>query len=332
MAEPKRIAVMAKRPFRFSWQAFNAPSAAEWRDKARKAEALGYSTFHIADHYLGPGPALVPTNHPPQELAAIPALAMAAEATKTINVGFRVLCTGYRPAPILVKEAMTIDFLSEGRLELGLGAGWMTAEFEAMGIPFLSPGKRISRLEETVELAKASIRGDMLDMTGEYVHAVGYQAVPAPVRGKIPIMIGGGAPRVLGLAGREADIVSINLNNAAGKFDENSFATSTAEETHEKIGWIRKGAGDRFDDIELEIGMMFIIINDVGIAEAESWAKVMGIPMAGLPSWPHALVGSVDSICDELQRRREEYGISYICIPDHLGEAFAPVVARLAGK
>jgi probable F420-dependent oxidoreductase len=208
----------------------------------------------------------------------------------------------------------------------------MAAEFEAMGIPYLSPGKRISRLEETVQLAKASMREDMLDITGEYVHAVGYQALPAPVRGKVPIMIGGGAPRILGLAGREADIVSINLNNAAGKFDESSFASSTAEETREKIGWIKNGAGDRFDDIELEIGMIFIVIDGAGQADAEAWAKIMGVPMAGLPSWPHALVGSIDGICDELERRREEYGISYICIPDHLGEAFAPVVARLAGK
>jgi probable F420-dependent oxidoreductase len=324
--------LVAKKPFRFSWQAFNASSAAEWRDKARRAEALGYSTFFIADHYLGDGPALEPTNHPVQELAAIPALAMAAEATSTINVGFRVACTGYRPAPILVKEAMTIDFLSEGRLELGLGAGWMQAEYEAMGIPFEKPGKRISRLEETIKLAKSAIRGDMLDIRGEHVYAVGYEAVPRPPRGNIPIMVGGGAPRILGIAGREADIVSINLNNSSGIFDAASFASSTAEETRQKLGWIKDGAGDRFDDIELEIGMIFVVIDGVGKEAAENWAGVMGIPIEGMPSWPHALIGSIDSICEDLERRREEYGISYICINDVYAEAFAPVVARLAGK
>ncbi len=323
---------MTKRPFRFSCQAFNAPSAQAWREMARRAEGRGYSTFHIADHYLGEGPALEPTNHPVQELAAIPALATAAEATSTINVGFRVLCTGYRPAPILVKEAMTIDFLSEGRLELGLGAGWMKAEFDAMGIPFPSPGTRIKRLEEVVQLAKASIRGDMLDINGEFVHAVGYRAAPPPPRGNIPIMIGGGAPRILGLAGREADIVSINLNNSKGIFDEASFASSTADETREKIGWIRDGAGSRFDEIELEIGMIFVVIDGDGQAEAENWAKVLGIPIGGLPDWPHAVVGSIDGICETLERRREEYGISYVCIPEHRSEAFAPVVARLSGK
>jgi alkanesulfonate monooxygenase SsuD/methylene tetrahydromethanopterin reductase-like flavin-dependent oxidoreductase (luciferase family) len=201
-----------------------------------------------------------------------------------------------------------------------------------MGIPFAGPGTRITRLEETVKLAKASMRGEMLDITGEHVHAVGYEAVPAPIRGKIPIMIGGGAPRILGIAGREADIVSINLNNSSGIFDAASFATSTAAETREKIGWIKAGAGDRFDDIELEIGMIFVVVDGAGKDEAEAWAKVMGIPIDGMASWPHALIGSVDAICEELERRREEYGINYICIGDPYAEAFAPVVARLAGK
>ena len=320
------------KPFRFSWQAFNATSAAQWRDKARRAEALGYSTFHVADHYLGPGPALAATNHPVQDVAAIPALAMAAEATSTINIGARVFCTGYRPGPVLVKEAMTLDFLSDGRLELGLGAGWIRNEYEAMGIPFPSPGKRIERLEETIRLAKAAMGGGMLNLAGEYVHAVGYEAVPLPPRRRVPLIVGGGAPRVLGVAGREADIVSINFNNHTGRIGPESLANSTAAETRKKIGWIRDGAGARFDEIELEIGMIFVALDDSQRAAAEGWAAMFGIGLDDLRDCPHALIGSVDSVCEDLYRLREEFGISYINVQDQYGEVFAPVVARLTGK
>ena len=110
-------------PFRFGWQAFNAESAADWRDKARRAEALGYSSFMLADHYIGPGPALAATFHPVQGIAAVPAIAVAAEATSTIKVGARVMCIDYRNPAVLIKEMATLDFFSEGRLELGLGAG-----------------------------------------------------------------------------------------------------------------------------------------------------------------------------------------------------------------
>ncbi|MEN3976989.1 TIGR03621 family F420-dependent LLM class oxidoreductase [Emcibacter sp. SYSU 3D8] len=321
-----------KKPFRFSWQAFNATSASQWRDKARRAEALGYSTFHVADHYIGPGPALAATNHPVQDIAAVPALAMAAEATSTINIGARVFCTGYRPAPVLIKEAMTLDFLSDGRFELGLGAGWIRNEYEAMGIPFPSAGTRIKRLEETIRLAKAAMRGEMLQITGEHVRAVDYEALPLPPRGKVPLIVGGGAPRVLGVAGREADIVSINFNNHTGTIGPESLANSTAAETRKKIGWVRDGAGGRFDDIEIEIGMIFVALDDSQRAAAETWARMFNIGLDDLTDCPHALIGSVDSVCDDLHRLREEFGISYINVQDQYGEAFAPVVARLTGK
>src|SRR5687767_2999712 len=123
------------RPFRFAVQAYSAESAGAWRDLARKVEELGYSTLHLADHYIGPGPALSATNHPVQTLAAVPAMAVAAEATTTLRVGSRVLCIDYHHPVVLAKELATIDVLSEGRLEAGLGAGWLAGEYEAMGIP-----------------------------------------------------------------------------------------------------------------------------------------------------------------------------------------------------
>ena len=168
------------KPFRCSWQAYDAKSAADWRGKAQAAEAEGFSAFHLADHYLGPGPA-ADASHPPQILAAVPAMAMAAEATSTLKIGCRVCCCSYRPAAVLVKEAMTIDFLSGGRLELGLGAGWIEGEYDAIGVPYDDIGRRIDRLEETIEVAKAHRAGGVMNINGEQVQAMGFEGAPRPL-------------------------------------------------------------------------------------------------------------------------------------------------------
>ena len=158
---------MSDRRFRFAVQSFSAESAAQWRDRARKIEELGYSALHLADHIIGPGPALESTNHPLQELAAVPAMAMAAEATSALKIGCRVFCQDYHHPAILAKEAATLDLLSDGRLELGIGAGWLKAEYEALGIGFDSAGVRIDRLAETVQVLKAHMAGEPIDVKGE---------------------------------------------------------------------------------------------------------------------------------------------------------------------
>lgn len=320
-----------KKPFRFSWQAYDADSAADWRGKAQSAEAMGFSAFQLADHYLGPGP-VADASHPPQVLAAVPAMAMAAEATSTLKIGCRVFCCSYRPAAVLVKEAMTIDFLSGGRLELGLGAGWIEGEYDAIGVPYDDIGRRIDRLEETIAVAKAHRAGGVMNIKGEQARAVGFEGSPRPV-GDVPIMIGGGSPRVLRLAGREADIVSINFNNKAGKMDAgNVAALNTADETANKIGWIKEGAGERFEDIELEIGVYFASVTDNQKETAEALGRDLGMSVDDVLSFPHALIGSIDYMCEELERRRELYGFNYVSILDRCSGGFAPVVARLAGK
>ncbi|MBJ7368391.1 MAG: LLM class flavin-dependent oxidoreductase, partial [Ilumatobacteraceae bacterium] len=207
-----------KKPFRFGVQGYAPASAGEWRALARKAESLGFSSFHLADHVIGPGPALAATGHPVQTVAAIPAMAVAAEATTTIKIGCRVLCVDYRNPVMLAKELATLDFFSEGRLEIGLGAGWLQNEYDAMGITFDRAGVRLDRLEEVIALIRASSADGELNMAGKHVHAVGFEAVPKPIQRPMPpIMIGGGAQRILGIAGREADIVSLNFNNSSGK-------------------------------------------------------------------------------------------------------------------
>ncbi len=320
---------MAK-PFRFGVQSFNAESAEEWTAQVQTAERLGYSAFHLADHLLGPGPALEKTNHPVQNLAAIPAMTWAAAVSERIHIGCRVFCIDYHNPVVLVKSAMTIDRLSGGRLELGLGAGWLQEEYAAVGLAFDPPGQRIDRLADVIEGVKV-FRGDAhASVRNNTLAWRDFEGLPKPVS-KPPLMIGGGSPKVLRLAGREADIVSLNFNNRRGVIGPDGVQTSTEAETLRKIRWVKEGAGDRFEELEIEIGAYFtMVMDDPGPALA-GFAQMFGVPEEEMARHPHALVGSVDAIGDELERRRETFGISYVTIGADAMEAFAPVVARLSG-
>jgi probable F420-dependent oxidoreductase len=318
------------RPFRFAVQSFSAKSAQEWRERAKRAEALGYSALHLADHVVGPGEAMTKSNHPIQELAAIPAMMSAADATRTLKVGCRVFCIDYQHPVVLAKQAATIDLLSDGRLELGLGAGWITAEYAAMNLPMDRPGVRIARLEEAVGAFRQLFSGDQVKVEGRHLKYSGFAG--APKRPFPPLMIGGGGQRVLSLAGREADIVSFNFNNRAGMIGPDGVGSSTADATAEKVAWVKKAAGARFEKIELEIGAYFTFVQDGAEAIAAGMGQAMGLSKEEMLRHPHGLFGSADAVTNELQRRRELYGISYVTVGDAAMEAFAPVVARLAGK
>jgi probable F420-dependent oxidoreductase len=318
------------RHFRFAVQSFSATSGTQWRERARRAEALGYSALHLADHILGPGPAIAKANHPIQELAAVPAMMSAADATTTLKVGCRVFCIDYQHPAVLAKQAATIDLLSDGRLELGLGAGWVAAEYEALNIPLDPPGQRITRLAETVGAMRALFSGEQVNLEGANVRLTGFAG--APKRPMPPLMIGGGGKRVLSLAAREADIVSLNFNNRAGVIGPDGVQSGDADATAEKIGWIKAAAGTRFSGLELEIGAYFTFVQPGAEQIAAGIGKAMGLSAAEMMRHPHGLFGSVDAVCDELVRRREQYGISYVTVGDNALEAFAPVVARLAGK
>jgi len=319
-------------PFRFAVQSYSATSAEDWREQARRAEALGYDTFHTADHHIGPGPALDPTNHGVQDFAAVPAIAAAAAATSTIKVGCRVFCADYRNPVVFAKELATLDVLSDGRLEVGLGCGWLENEYEAIGIPFDRAGIRIDRMVETLEVIRAHFGEGQVDVTGEHVHAVGFEGVPKPTTaGGPPIMIGGGSKRILGIAGREADIVSLNFDNSSGSLGASSVVSGTGEQTEEKLRWIQAGAGDRFADLELEIAAYFAVITDDPETAATALAGRFGTDASVLADHPHALIGSIDQICDLLVERRERFGISYVTLGNRAFEGFAPVVERLSG-
>jgi probable F420-dependent oxidoreductase len=326
---------MSHKPFRFGLQAFNPGSASAWREMVRKTEDLGYSAYHLADHILGPGPAIESTAHPPQLLGAVPAIAMALEMTDRIRVGARVFCMDYRHPVMLAKEAATMDYLSDGRLELGLGAGWIQAEYEAVNIPFDDIQTRLDRFENIVHGIKAFMGGEPLSINNETIKWDGFSGIPARPRCP-PIMIGGGSKRILAIAGREADIVSLNFNNRAGVLGPDGMLSGLAGQTAKKVSWIREAAGARFDDLELEIGAYLTMVTDHQAVTAAAIADPFGMSVEDLLAGPHNLIGSVDYMCEELQRRREVYGISYITVLDdgenNMVEQFAPVVAKLAGQ
>jgi probable F420-dependent oxidoreductase len=268
-----------------------------------------------------------------QTLALIPALTSAAMATTTLRIGSRMACVSYHLPTVLTKEMASIDVLSEGRLEIGLGAGWLVNEYEALGIPFESAGSRIRLLRETAEFMRMAYADEgEVDYYGEFIRSSGYRAVPSTVqRPRPPLMIGGGAPKVLGLAGELADIVSVNFNNSSGVVGAGSITSSTEEETRKKVQWIQDGAGDRFDELELETATYFISVEGRSQITAEQVMARTGMELADLKRFPHAAVGSVEEICEELQRRREEYGFSYITVGDAHLDAFLPIVERLSG-
>jgi probable F420-dependent oxidoreductase len=319
---------MTLRRFRFGLQAMQAESAQEWRGLAQRAAGLGYSTLFVADHYLGRGPVYDRSPHLPQNLAPIAALATAAEASEQLRVGCRVFAVDFHVPAVLAAETATLDLLSDGRLEVGIGAGVLRDEFEAMGVGFDEPRVRVDRLIEVVRLLKAHWSGKQIDIRGEHVRVSGYAGVPAPVqKPHPPIMIGGRKKRLLSLAGREAQIASINFIPYVPTAD----GLTPWQEMARRLGYIRDAAGVRFADIELEWSPYDVHITDDVTTAHEEIAVRRRVPVEAVPGHPSALVGSPNAAADLLRRWREVTGISYITVPRAQMEAFAPVVARLAG-
>jgi probable F420-dependent oxidoreductase len=318
---------MTTRPFRFSVQASNAASGSAWLDLARKVEGQGYSALTVPDHYVDA------SSNGGQGIAAIPAMAAAAAVTTTLRVGARVLCIDYHHPAVIAKEMATLDWLSDGRVEMGLGAGWVSSEYAAMGLTMDSAGVRIERLAETVAFLDTWFTGEPIEFAGAHVRGSGYKGQPLSVqRPRPPLMIGGGARKVLTYAGTVADIVSFNFDNRAGVVGPAGVQSSSASAMDQKIAWVREGAGSRFDAIELEVGAYFTAVTDQADATAEKMGSMFGLSAADMAEHPNALIGSVDRICEMLLARRERYGFSYVSVSERNADAFAPVVARLAGS
>lgn len=308
----------APRPFRFGVQVSGAADRAEWVRIARKAEDLGYAVLTVADHL-------------DDQFATTPALMAAADATSTLRIGSLVYACDYHHPVVLAKEAATLDVLSDGRLELGLGAGWMPEDYHGAGIAFEAASTRVARLAEAVTVIKALFADEPCAHTGDH-YSVRMAGTPKPVqRPHPPILIGGGGRSILTLAGREADIVGLNIDLRSGRIDASAGPTATAEATDEKIRWIRDAAGDRFDDIELQVRIHLALVTDDLDGAAVALAPAFGLTAEQGLDTPHALAGSVDQIVDTCLARRERFGISTIGFSLDVMDAMAPVVARLAG-
>ena len=307
------------KPFRFAVQVNTAADGKAWRELARKIEALGYSTLFVPDHF---GDQWEPSI----------AMTVAAEATSTLNVGALVFDNDYRHPIVLAKQIATLDLASEGRVEFGIGAGWMKSDYDQSGIEYERPGLRIDRMVEGLEIMKQLWSEGTCTFKGEHYTINEAQGLPRPHSRPHPkVIIGGGGKRVLGIAAREADIVGVNPNLKAGYVGPEVAESAKAPYFRERIQWIREAAGDRFDDIELQVLTFFVQFVPDRKQAIENLAPLFNVTPEEAAEIPIALIGSVDEICETLQQRREEYGFSYVVVHEPEMEAFGEVVARLAG-
>lgn len=307
---------MLDRPFRFGVQLRGASSGQEWREKCRRVETLGYDTLHVADHF-------------PRGLGPFAALATAAAITERIRIGPFVLANDFRHPAVLAKEAATLDLLSDGRLEVGIGAGWLRSEYEATGIPFDRAGVRIDRLAEAIPLIRRLWTEDAVTKQGQFYTVTDLSILPRPVQSPHPpIMVGGGGPRILSLAARHADIVALNPRATPEGTQDHRDITAAA--TTQKLTWVRDAAGERFSALELNIVVSRVIPTDDREATAQRLAQELDLTPAEILESPHILLGTADDMAETLRQRRSAHGISYISVTEDGLEPFAPVIERLA--
>ncbi len=288
---------MAKKAFRFGVATPGRPSRADWVALAQRVEELGYSSILLADRTTTP-------------LAVIPALAAIAASTTTLRIGSYVIVNDYRNPALLAREIATLDLLSGGRVELGLGVGTWPQDFEHLGIPFDPPGIRVSRFAEGLSIIKQFFTNETVDFSGKYYTMKELHPVPKPVQQPHPpIMLGPGGRRMLTLAAREADIIL-----PAG------FGDSQLEEM---VGWIREAAGERFEHLELCTMAFGFQLTDSPVPPTPSWQG--GMPINDRPM-------TTEQAVEYLLEQREKFGFSYVHILDTQLENFVPVLERLNGK
>jgi probable F420-dependent oxidoreductase len=313
---------VTSQPFRFGLLDMSPAEPGRWRELARRTEDLGFSTLVFSDH----------TDRSP--VAPIPAMAAAAAVTSTLRVGTLVLDNDFRNPGLLAKELTTIDLISEGRLEVGLGAGWLTTDYTQTGLPYDPAPTRLDRLEEAVAVLRGAFAAAPVSFAGTHYRLDGLVTRPAPVQaGGPPILLGGGGPRVLGLAGRTADIVSVNWSIGSGRFDAAAVRTGSPEATDAKVALVRQAAGDRSP--ELHLNCYCVALTDDPDDAVASWIKAIGAPnleVAEVRRSPHVLVGSREELVEQVLERRDRWGFSYLTCYAAASDVLAPVVAELAGR
>ncbi|MFK7918892.1 MAG: TIGR03621 family F420-dependent LLM class oxidoreductase [Ilumatobacter sp.] len=309
------------KPFRFGVQLQQSPSGPEWVEQARRIEAHGYDIATMPDHFDG-------------QFAPVPALQAILSATTTLRASALVFDNDYKHPLVLAKELATMDVLSGGRIEVGLGAGWMIADYEQAGMTYDRAGVRIDRFVEGLAIIKGLMNPEPFSFEGEHYTIRGHDGFPKPLQGPHPpVIIGGGGRRVLGIAAREADIVGVNGTLHAGVIGPDAIATMTRDAVVDKVAIVAEAAraAGRLEHIEMNVRTFYVSVTNDRDAQVSAMASMIGVEEQMISESPFALIGSVDQIVDDLIARREEFGFSYVIVGAGELDDFAPVVARLAG-
>ena len=325
------------RSFRFGCQASSL-----WRNSpepptreglvaaASRTEELGYDTFCVADHLWG-------------YLAPIPVMMAVADVTSRLRIGTTVFNNDFHNPVVLASELATMDILSAGRIEIGLGAGWDETDYRKAGVRYDPPGMRISRLIEALDILELCFKAEPFDFPGEHYHVSDHTGFPKPSQPRIPVLIGGGGPRMLRIAARRADIVGLNFL-LSGSGPKGDAATFSPEALDEKVRLVRSAAPNRSPEFNLVTQIVDVTDGPPRASAAEFAAPASRKSYQGrvlqnldptkgeVESSPYCLVGTVKTIIDDLQRTRDRFGVSYITIPFSETEQFAPIVEALSGK
>lgn len=290
-------------------------------DVLRRGEAAGFTSIQANDHLHS-------------HLAPLPVLAAAAVASPTMTLGTLVLANDFRHPLMLAKEAATLDTLSGGRVELGLGAGWADDDYHQLAMTKAPAPERIARLEAAIEVMRAAWRGEAFSRPEDSHYPVQDVRGTPVIDREIPICIGGGGPKVLDLAGRVADIVGINLNFAAGVQGREMSQTGTLDHTRQRIAWVQAAAADagRTVELQMRVHVAAVTTGESRDGLVDLLVDRMGLDHQQLAESPHNLIGSTDEIVDKIGRYAAEHGLTYWVIPHEAIDAFAPVIDQLAGR
>lgn len=315
-----------RRPFRFGLLAEGITSREGLLDAARAAEDAGYATLLVRDHASAApfGP----------QLAPLAALSTAGSATTRLRLGTHVLNADYWHPVLLAREAATLDLLSQGRLELGLGAGFLRAEYEQIGRRYDPPAVRVARFAESLRVLKGCFGDGPFTFSGAHFQVTQFDALPKPAqRPGPPILVAAGGRRLLSIAAREAEIIAFQMAPAGRETVAASPVERLPGKLQEKLTWVRRAAGQRFEQIELSLPATVLIAEDRHAA-AERLARQrgwFGISDEQVLTMPSVFIGSLDVVAEQMHARRERYGVSYYVVPLSSLQVVAPLVARLAG-
>jgi probable F420-dependent oxidoreductase len=313
------------RPIRFGVVADASTTMEGFTSLVRRAEAAGVSTLLLRDHVVEE-----PFGH---QFGPLTAMTIAAATSARLRIGTMVLSNDFRPPVQLAKELATIDQFSGGRLEIGIGAGFLEAEYRPLGIPFQRAGVRVRRLEESVQLLKRLFSGEPVTFTGDHVGVEGFASFPPSCqRPHPPIMIAGSGDRMLALAAREADIVGFQTVTTTSGAVESELANYLPSELERKIAHVRANAGTRFEQLEFSTTLTVEITEDADSvarrhAEARGWRSLGPDQVREMPSFA---IGTTNEIVRTLRERREWFGLGYYVVSEAALPQVEPVIEGLA--